>query len=200
MNFQRGDFRKIGTALGAQLLLIALGSFLAWWAHSAARATHEEFASVRNRAEDITGRLVRLRLAKDDILRSTPRFLSIAGDGTGNEARRLEWIERLKSICDKRQLIEMHYEFQTPRALENEPAGAPSWRVSPMHVRLDILHEEDLIGFLQDLYTQAAVLTRIRSCRLTRSPAPPDRPASGGPLHAECLIDWISIGEWPSGK
>jgi hypothetical protein len=63
-----------------------------------------------------------------------------------------------------------------------------------MTVQLRLLHEEDLLRFLDDLRRQARALIRIDSCNVSRLARGID-PTSGtsAQLQAECKIDWITL-------
>jgi hypothetical protein len=66
---------------------------------------------------------------------------------------------------------------------------------STMKLRMDLLHENDLLGFLDDLASSVPALLLVRACSLERLM---HEPASGGTparLGAECTIDWVTLKE-----
>ena len=56
----------------------------------------------------------------------------------------------------------------------------------PLKVHLDLLHEADLLRFLDKLPQRTRDLLLVRRCQLIRSSTA---------LTADCEIDWISLAE-----
>ena len=79
--------------------------------------------------------------------------------------QRLEWVELLKEIRDKRRLIDLQYEIAPQRLLDGNPTGRYAFHSSAMKLQLRLLHEEDLTRLIGDLRSQAKALIRVRSCR-----------------------------------
>jgi hypothetical protein len=93
----------------------------------------------------------------------------------------------------------MRYEFAPRRALDGEGAEQRfGLNASAMSLQARLLHEEDLILLLGDLSRLAPALILPRRCDVSRLP-----PANAGDalrdglLHADCLIDWITLHESP---
>lgn len=66
------------------------------------------------------------------------------------------------------------------------PAGA-GFVVTPMTLRLDLVHEQDLVDFLADLGRDAPGWIQPRQCRLARHAGDGAAPS----LEARCTVDWI---------
>jgi hypothetical protein len=56
---------------------------------------------------------------------------------------------------------------------------------------LRLLHEEDLLNFINRLQREAKAMILVRGCKLIRSPAA--NSASGAQLNAECTMEWITL-------
>jgi hypothetical protein len=111
------------------------------------------------------------------------------------EEQRLEWVELLDEIRDRRKLIEIHYEFSPQRALDGDDARTESFglHASAMKLQARLLHEEDLTRLLDDLRRQARALIQIKRCDVSRPPRTDTDSLQY--LRADCLIDWMTLRE-----
>lgn len=95
------------------------------------------------------------------------------------KAQRIEWDKSIARIRERRGLLDLHYEF------------APQAAGTPMTLRMALLHEEDLLGFLDDLAAEVQTVPRVRACAIERA----DEEARPAQLTAECRIDWLAPRE-----
>jgi hypothetical protein len=67
---------------------------------------------------------------------------------------------------------------------------------SSMKVQMQLLHEDDLLGFLADLRTGVRALLVVRRCDVERlAPQAGSDRATRAQLKADCEIDWITLRE-----
>ena len=78
----------------------------------------------------------------------------------GEEAR-LEWIELLNEIRERRRLPGIRYEFAPRRPLDRDQTGAFGLYASAMKLQARLLHEEDLTRLLSDLRERAPALIQV---------------------------------------
>jgi len=97
----------------------------------------------------------------------------------------------------------MDYEFAPRRALSGapgEPNAPAALYASGMKLEMRLLHEEDLTRFLEELRRLAPALILVRRCAIERRPHAMDADAlRDGLLRADCLLDWITLGEAAPG-
>lgn len=141
----------------------------------------------------------RLARAHDDereIRAKIARYQEIIDQGRTQPERRLEWVETLRNIKTARRLLALEYEIAPQRPLDaRQPAaGGYNFLVSPMKLEIPMLHENDLLGLLDDLRTQVQALVSVRSCKIERIAADPNRQNAAN-LKATCEIDWITLQE-----
>ena len=112
------------------------------------------------------------------------------------DEQRLDWVELLKEIRDKRRLLDLQYEIAPQRLLDGNSAGDFSFASSTMKLQVKLLHEEDLLRLLGDLRSQAKALVLIKACAIERRPTNADESAGGREnLLANCEIDWLTLHE-----
>lgn len=195
MKFAPTDFRRIQTSVIVCAILIAAGASGVLLANNATKAARADRAVAQSQRNDIDNKLKRVRSEETEIKEKSALFHRISAQGIIGEEQRLEWIELLKAIREKRKLIDLRYELEPQRPLEGATGSGFSFFVSPMRVQLELLHEEDLTRFLDDLRSQAKALIQPRSCSLARQGGDRTGGAVATHLFAECRIDWITLRE-----
>jgi hypothetical protein len=196
MKFLRSDYRKIQASLWVALLMIAIGAAALYYSHSA--RTRAELARdlVMAQRQESDGKLKQVRDEEIEIKQKSILFTRLQERGIIGPEQRLEWVELLKEIRDKRRLIDLQYEIAPQRLLDGNPTGSYAFHSSAMKLQLRLLHEEDLTRLIGDLRSQAKALIRVRSCDVARLPASADeRSGRRANLSAECEIDWLTLRE-----
>ncbi|MGH8675299.1 MAG: hypothetical protein ACREVG_13420 [Burkholderiales bacterium] len=197
MKFARRVSRELTLPAAAFLALLAAGIALLWTAQRALVQENRKLVTAqaerRQAQERLTRRAHEEREVRDHIeVYERLKELQIIG-----EERRLEWIEAIARIRAQRELLDLRYQVERQKVLKTLP-GSPAGlelRSSAMNVELALLHEGDLLGFLEDLRASGNAYYSVRSCTITRSgPAIPL--ASIAPrLRAICQIDLLTLAQ-----
>lgn len=186
-------------ALGWSLALLLLGSALAaalvfgvLYFERQAQVTHKQ--AVAQQAET-RARLARANDDEREIRGKIARYQEILARGRTAPERRLEWVETLQSIKESRRLLGLEYEVAPQKRLDEKatPVAGYDFFVSQMKLEMPLLHENDLLGLIEDLAAQVEALVSVRRCRLDRLPGPVQRNSPA--LKAQCDIDWITLQE-----
>jgi hypothetical protein len=116
------------------------------------------------------------------------------------EERRLEWVEALTRIRAARELPELRYQVERQKVLKSLP-GKPALelRSSTLKVELALLHEGDLLGFLEDLRASGHAYYAVRQCSLARTADAVPAATVAPRLRAACQIDLITLAEGKGG-
>ena len=195
MKFLPGDLKKLQISLLVCLLMIVMGAAVVFFANGATRSAQHERVTAQAQRNDYVGKLQRVRSEESEIKEKSALFQRLQKRGIIGEEQRLEWVELLKDIRDKRRLIDLVYEIEPQRPLDVAPGAGFTFNVSPMKVQLKLLHEEDLTRFLGDLNEQARALIQVRYCKVTRQPQGQAGTSGQANLLAECRIDWVTLRE-----
>lgn len=196
MKFARADFKKIRISLLVAVLAIAAGTVTVLFSlkqiqaaqltEKAASAEHNEFES----------KLRQVRNEENEIKQKSALFSNLQARGIIGEEQRLDWVELLKDIRDKRRLLSMEFEISPQRTLDNNPGSNFVFYSSTMKLQLKLLHEEDLTRLLDDLRSQARALIQVKSCNVSRLPRSSGEQGNNlAQLQADCQIDWITARE-----
>jgi hypothetical protein len=196
MIFGKTDFRRIQGSLLVMVLAIAVGASSVLFSLQQTKATRLANSAATAEHKEFEGKLRQVRNEESEIKEKSALFSNLQARGVIGEEQRLDWVELLKDIRDKRRLIDLQFEISPQRALDTAPANTLSFHASTMKLQLKLLHEEDLTRLLEDLRSQAKALIQVKSCNVSRLPrAVADRNANPAQLQADCQIDWVTIRE-----
>ena len=140
---------------------------------------------------------------KETIIKYLPEYNRLLAQGFIGEERRIEWIERLRQIHGQYNLFSIDYsigqqEKYQPNFIAN--TGSHIINRSVMELKLDMLHEGDLIHLIEDLHQETPPFL-VRECEITRPiGADIDSKKMTANLKAVCEIDWITLRDPELGK
>ncbi|MEI7429178.1 MAG: hypothetical protein WCL27_01900 [Betaproteobacteria bacterium] len=195
MKLDAKDLPKLQISLVAAILMIALGAATVHFALKSIKSTKLDRATAQSERNDFDGKLKRVRNEENEIKEKSATFSRLQARGVIGEEQRLEWVELLKEIREKRRLIDLEYEILPQRSLDTNPGSGFAFFTSSMKMQLKLLHEEDLTRFIDDLRQQAKALVQIRSCHVSRLPRSSGEIGMPAQLLADCQIDLLTLRE-----
>lgn len=176
--------------LGAALLL-ALAVGLGCW-HLVQKANGEANNAVLESLRMQTDAR-RLQSEEQDIRIKISAYQGIVARGIVGPERRLDWVELIRDIQQEHQLLGLDYEI-LPQVVLPQPNTGYAFMNSTMRVQIPLLHEGDLLRFVNALQSRAPAFVRVRSCRIirgtTQAASETSLPAQ---LQADCQLDWITL-------
>ncbi len=198
MKFTARDLVKLQWPLLGALLLLLLAALPAWWSSTDVERAQRERDEASSRKQRTEQRLLQVRTEEEELRERARIFQQMQQAGITGDERRLEWTELLDEIQRQLRIPGITYEFGIRKPLENGGSPEYSYFASPMRVQLRLLHEEDLVRFLDRLQREAKALVLIRGCTLT--------PLAGrgignddiAQLAAECDLRWITVRKSPA--
>jgi hypothetical protein len=135
-------------------------------------------------------------LEKETIMQYLPEYNNLLEAGFIGEERRIEWIEKLRQIHEQHKLFNIDYsiglqENYTPNFLPN--LGSFKLKRSIMSLKLDMLHEGDILALLDGLHEQTAPFI-VRECEIKRAiGAIVNSKNIASNLQVNCEIDWLTV-------
>lgn len=193
MKLDRSDLPRLRGHLAAALLLTACGLACLFSAIRAFETARQELASRQAQRKEIGQQLDHLR-EEDKVFRERAAlFERLRQQGLLGEARRLHWTSQLDALRERRKLPGLRYEVEPARPLDPAGGQGDTAVASTVRIELELLHEEDLTGFIEDLQKEASGLTCIRECRLFRRES--GQTEHFATLRAHCRIEWITFRE-----
>ena len=194
----KDDFRRIAWSLLLALAMLAIGAVAVLASQRATVESRRLAKEAQAKLNEARNKLARARDEEAEIKSKIGRFNDLLAVGIIGEEQRLEWVERIRAIKAARRLYDVQYEISPQRVLD--PAIAPGtsgsfeFLSSNMRLQMQLLHEGDLVHFLDDLQGSVRAYVRPESCSVERiNSGKAER--VGAQLKAECMLDWITIRE-----
>ncbi len=142
-------------------------------------------------------------LEKETIIKYLPVYNDLLKIGFVGEERRIEWIERLRQIHAQYNLFSIDYNIgqqENYRPDFVQDMGNLVLNRSVMELKLDMLHEGDLVNLLGDLHQRTPPFM-VRDCEITR-PVGAEINANDlkANLTARCELDWLTLRDPELGR
>lgn len=149
-----------------------------------AEAEHDAATRERNRQEGLLNEIRREAREFDERARSLKQ---LQASGILGDRPHPDPAATLRAAQRALRLPALQHDPTRQRvALETPGSGLPAWFATPIRIRLQLLHEEDLLRFLARIEREAHALIAVRQCRLAQEPADTH-------LVAECRLEWLRI-------
>lgn len=167
------------------------------------KAAEEQRLAQTKTLNDARDRYHRSGEEREVILRYLPAYRKLQSEGVVGAEQRIEWIEGLRSANKQAGLFGVTYQLEARKPFavlgQNNPA-AQFLQQSLMKLSFGLVHEGDLMRFLQTLATQQSGMFFIRSCTIDRA-VRNDAPAPRQPnLSAQCELSWLTIDPGKAGS
>lgn len=180
---------------------LILGGGVVMFAHDRVRKAEAEHGRLASQRQEMRVRLDNVREEEKDIRDRTARYEQIVDSGLIAQEERLEWVEQVARIKSARKLLDMEYEFSPQHPIDDAVlpgravASAYQYMASTMKLKMALLHEDDLLGLLDDLRASVHAYLLVRACRIDRLEEGSTQSGVAPRLHAECTIDWVTLRE-----
>jgi hypothetical protein len=200
MNISANDFVRIRWGLAFLLLAVLLAFAMTTTARKLVEKAQTEQRQLEIQQREIRTRLSRAPEEERELRDKIALFQQLQERGIIGQEERLNWVEQIAHIKTARRLFDFQYELapQKPLADGLLPGGAVAgdyeFMSSTMNLRMPLLHENDLLGFLADLRRNVHAHLMVRDCTIDRTPQAQDR-GIAAQLQAICTIDWITLRE-----
>jgi hypothetical protein len=131
------------------------------------------------------------------ISRYLTTYQQLVAMGFVGDEQRMNWLDSLRSANEEARLFGVEYDIgvQRPSSYGAElDVGRLLLQESVMHLRLRLLHEEDLPRFFEALAKRGGGLYTVDQCKLRRLKiADTDQRAQSPNLTAECALRWLTV-------
>ena len=199
MKLSNRDFHRLALPLAILLLLCGIAGALAWATHRDARQAQIE----RDRANEAKlrseARLRQFRSDELDIKERGQLLQRLRDSSMLGEEKRLDWTEQLGTLQRELRIPGMKYEFAPQTALQANGSAGYNWFNSPLRLQLRLVHEGDLLNFLDRLQHEGKALVIVRNCKLALPPATASDHETNAALNGDCELDWLTAHR-PGGK
>ena len=182
-------------------LLVLLASFaasLAWIYFSAqwSDRTSQELMRERATLEAVRQKSTQADQEKQLIQRYRDAYEDLQKNCAVGPEQRVNWLDALRRASQATRTLGVDYQLsqQTASPIKLD-TGVYKLQQSTMKLRIKLLHEGDLLSFLQALGAERPGLYLIQSCNLTRTANTTFSVRYESKLAAECELLWLSLVE-----
>lgn len=160
-----------------------------------AKKKQQELITAQTNLNQVKERYAQSRDEGQELRTALPLYESLFQRGFIGEEQRLNWIETISQIRSSRIFYDIEYKIEAQQPYNLEPAPELfSVFASPMTIQFDLLHEEDLLNFLNDLQNKAKGMFVLTECTVERKEdANIDSKTTPAKLKSSCNMNWISI-------
>lgn len=195
MNLPSAELKKLAPALVGLVLLVAVGAGLIWFTERSLKAAQAELLSARNDRAQNREKLSKIAEEEREVKEKLDVYRRLRDARVLGEERRLEWADAVARIRKQRELADVRYLVEPQKlvvSLPGKPASVDFF-ASSMKLTMSLLHEGDLLTFLDDLRATGNAYHSVQRCAMTRSGAV-GAPTSLAPrVQAECTVDLVTI-------
>lgn len=198
MNFTTTDIRKLALPFVMALALTATGAALIWFVDRQLGESNARFAAVKSDRTQARERLARISEEEREVKERIEVYRRLRDLRIIGKERRLDWVDAIQRIRTTREMLDVRYVIEPQKILLSVPGkpGKIDFNVSTMKLDLALLHEGDLIAFLDDLRDAGNAYVSVRRCSIVRSNTSGQSPGLTTltpRLRAECQIDLITV-------
>lgn len=186
----KDTFWPASTALAAVVVLVA-----SLWFVDTEHQRYSRFSSDRAAVNNDYDELIyRQRLVN----RYYHRYEYFQKQGFVGQESRLDWIESLRVIAKELGLPHVSYSLEPQRGViapVGGPGGVDDIRISQSTLELEIglIHELDLLRFVDKLQSEVPGLIKVERCKMTRESSPSELSAIHSNIVANCSIVVFSV-------
>ena len=193
-SFVKDDFPLIRKAFIVLIASLLLSAALVGACRTLRLKQQDDMTQAQVQRNDANNKLRQAENDKQEIQDYQPKFVTLRERGFVGEERRLDWMEYIQHIRESRKLLPITYEVSAQQVFQVSPEvsiGDLELRGSKMKLQMGLLHEGDLLNFLDDLKRKG--FYTVQECKVKRAGAEPE--SAHLPLAAECVIYWLTLGE-----
>lgn len=195
MNLTYAEARKLALPAILSLLMIGAGAALIRYTSQLSLQARQALAAAQAERLRNRDRLSRISEEEREVNQKIEVYRQLKTLNVIGPERRLEWTDAISRIRASRELLDVRYRVERQSLFASVPGkpGSVDFFVSPMKVDLALLHELDLLRFLEDLRASGNAYYSVRRCTLNRTGQSPTAASIAPRLAADCDIDLITI-------
>jgi len=189
------ETRKLALPALAFALLVAAGVALVGYVDSKLALAERGLAAAKAHRVEASEKLMRIADEEREVKEKLAIYHRLQQLHIIGPEQRLEWADAMSRIKTNRELLDLRYRIDRQTLLVSVP-GKPAnvdFYASTMKVDIALLHEGDLLHFLDDLRNSGYAYYAVRRCKIARTGQASTGTSIAPRLRASCDIDLITI-------
>ena len=198
MKFSTKDIPHIRGLLVMAILTLILGAIAVYVSDEMLNGAQQSKITADQEWSDAVRKLERTKNEQEDLQGYYHQYQNLVEQNIIGEEKRLDWIESIEEIRNRLNIFSVKYKLDPQETLDmvgtDLPGSSFDLRRSNMTLGLSLLHEGQLLNFIEALSEEAKGMYLLDSCVLTRNDL--IRKLKFTPnLEAECTLGWITLNE-----
>ena len=197
MKFSTKDLPRTRGLLIISVLTLVLGAIIAYVSNGVLIEAQQSKITADREWSEAHRKLERTKSEKEDLQGYYHQYQNLVEQNVIGQERRLDWIEAIEKIRNKLNIFSVKYKLEPQETLNFETVTTGnSFDLHRSNMTLDfsLLHEGQLLNFLDTLSKEAKGMYLLESCTLTRNDFV--RQLRFIPnLQAKCTLGWITLNE-----
>ncbi len=198
MKFSTKDIPRIRGLLVMVILTLIIGTISVYVSDDMLNEAQQSKTTADQEWSDAVRKLERTKNEQEDLQGYYHQYQNLVEQNIIGEEKRLDWIESIEKIRNRLNIFSVKYKLDPQETLDmvgTDLSGSSfDLRRSNMTLGLSLLHEGQLLNFIDALSEEAKGMYLIDSCVLTRNDS--IRKLKFTPnLEAECTLGWITLNE-----
>jgi hypothetical protein len=198
MKFSTKDIPHIRGLLVMAFLTLILGAIAVYVSDGMLNGAQQSKTTADQEWSDAVRKLERTKNEQEDLQGYYHQYQNLVEQNIIGEEKRLDWIESIEKIRNRLNIFSVRYKLDPQETLDmvgtDLPGSSFDLRRSNMTLGLSLLHEGQLLNFIEALSEEAKGMYLLDSCVLTRNDL--IRKLKFTPnLEAECTLGWITLNE-----
>ena len=190
------DLKRLLLPVTACLALGLVGVACYFAADSYVQDTEKQRAAISAQRTEVQGKLNRANEEEREIKANLQQYRALVARGIIGEEKRLDWVDTITTIKSERRLFNISYSIEPQKQLDYPGFSAGSgvyFMTSRVRINLQLLHEEDLLNFIDDLAKRSKLYLSVRNCTIQRTERGSGGTVLAPRLQADCVFDLITI-------
>lgn len=196
MKLGASDLKRLRLPMAACVALALAGVACYLAADDYLQETKKLGAATSAQRAEVQTRLASANEEEREIKANLQQYQALAARGIVGEEKRLDWIDAITAIKNERRLFNIGYSIEPQNELDYPgfaPGGGVKFVVSRVKIEIQLLHEEDLLNFIDDLARRGRSYLSVRSCDIQRAERGSGGATLAPRLQATCAFDLITI-------
>lgn len=197
MTLQKQDWKKLQFSMISLVAAIIIVAGLVFYTMQLSEASNSNLQTQEGLLSQARQKYQSAGTEKTTINQYLPQYQSLIKQGYIGEEKRIEWIDKLRTIHEQNKMFSIDYSVEKQEAFTPSFAlniGSLKLRKSTMKIQLNMLHEGDIITLLDALKNQQPTPFIVRSCVISQNTDTIEAKLNAN-LLADCELDWLTLAE-----
>ena len=206
MKFSNADFQLMRWNIVAIAASVILSGLVLYGSQQYADHAQKDFHAAQNQMNDARNRLAAARQDQENMAAYSKDYSALEERKIIGDDHRLDWMEGLDKLRQQNLVIDFRYSIAPQKIYAPQPAidsGNFDIGYSEMKLQFELLHEGQLLNFINALRKQIKGQYQLEGCAMQRASTASannddgdeddNTPPTATNIKAECVGGWITL-------